>query len=428
MIECAKLNRYNTLALAVSGGKDSMCLLHYFIARRDSLPNFFVINFEHGIRGKDSVDDSSFVEQYCKCNGIRCDVVKLDCIAYCKNNGYTIEQGARLLRRGYYCDIVKSRQADRVITAHHKGDNAESVLMHIARGSGLKGICGIPYDDGVILRPMLDVSRAVIDNYCKDNAVPYREDNTNADMRYDRNYMRRIVLPALKERYNGIEDNLTLLSQRAMEADSYIRLQCVKADISGNVAILPFNAFAKEEILAKYSVIDALERLGNRVDISAAHINDIIALKDMSNGSDISLPYGYVAERTYDGVHIFRRTEKFEGEVPFALGEIKVGGYIVEVGKEYKPRSLKLDLKGVPENAVWRTRRNGDKFLPFGGGRRSLGDWFTDKKVPKYLRDNIPVLAIDSEVLTVPPYEICRKLAVDDNSVDIAYITLRRDI
>lgn len=424
MLNYAYLSRYTSLALAVSGGRDSMAMLHCFIAHSRQLPKFYVINFEHGIRGEESQADSDFVKKYCEAAGVRCETVSLDCVAFSKERGYTIEQGARIMRRSYYEDTVRRNKADRVLTAHHKGDNAESIMMHIARGSGLKGICGIPMDDGTVLRPMLDISREEIDKYCAINDVPYREDSSNSDESYDRNYMRNVIMPRLKQRYESLEDNLAALASRAREAEDFIRSRCVKADIIDSVARLKICALEGDKILAQYSVIDALERLDSRVDITARHIDDIISLKDKGNGARIDLPRGCCACKVYGEVHILKAPHVSYEEIPFRIGEHRWGDKILRVSDTSLRGALRIDADKLPAGAMWRIRRVGDTFLPYGGGRRSLGDWFTDKKVPSYLRDTLPVLACGSEVLAVARYEISRTLAVEDGSKRVLYISI----
>ncbi|MDE6550215.1 MAG: tRNA lysidine(34) synthetase TilS [Clostridia bacterium] len=427
MLDCACFSKYKTLAIAVSGGKDSMALLHYFIANSARLPKFYVINFEHGIRGEESKSDSEFVKCYCDDAGLECEIVSLDCMTYCKGGGYTLEQGARLLRRAYYEDTVRQSKADRVLTAHHKSDNAESILMHIARGSGLKGICGIPTDDGVVMRPLLNISREEIEQYCKVNNVPFREDKSNADTSYDRNYMRNVIIPKLKDRYGALEDNLIGMASRASDAEEFIRSRCIKADIVHGVAKLPLSALSSDKILAQYSVIDALERLGSRVDITAGHIEDIIALKDKKNGAKIDLPHGYCACKAYCELHIYRQINLSIKQSLFGIGEVEWGNAILRVSPDVLPSALRIDGEKVPQGAVWRTRRQGDTFLPFGGGRRTLGDWLTDKKVPLYRRDTLPLLALGNEILAVLPYEISRSLAVDDTSERILYLSMESE-
>ena len=124
-------------------------------------------------------------------------------------------------------------------------------------------------------------------------------------------------------------------------------------------------------------------------------------------------------------MHFYRETPVFGGELPFETGGASIGEYEVVVSKKKEHGALMINAAAVPKDAVWRTRRDGDIFLPFGGGRRSLGDWLTDKKVPKYLRAHIPVLASGREIYVVAGMEISQKLKVNEGGERL-YICVRR--
>ena len=387
------------MVLAVSGGRDSMCMLHFFIENAEKLPPFTVLNFEHGLRGEESSADSAFVSEYCKKRGVKCDVAELDCKTFCRQHGYGIEQGARILRRREFERIVKCGMADRVLTAHHADDNAESILMHIFRGSGLKGLCGIPRDDGVVYRPLIDTSSEEIAEYARQKGVPYREDSSNNDTGFSRNYVRKVLLPMIEERFPNAKAGISMLGRRAAQAYEYI---------------------------AEHSPqFEALGKIGGRVDVTSDHISAIFALAESENGSTVCLPSAYRACRAGDQVHFYRETPVFTGEVPFETGGAALGEYEVIVSKKSETGALRVNAAAVPKGAVWRTRRDGDFFLPFGGGRRSLGDWFTDKKVPKYLRAHVPVLADGKEIYAVAGMEISKKLKVEEGD-NCLYISVRR--
>lgn len=416
------------MVLAVSGGRDSMCLLHYFIAGADKLPPFSVLNFEHGLRGEESVGDSSFVKAYCEEFGVPCRVVELDCRGFCRLHGFGTEQGARILRRREFERIVKEGEADRVLTAHHADDNAESILMHIFRGSGLKGLCGIPRDDGVVYRPLVDMSAATIARYAQVNGVPFREDTSNKDTGFTRNYVREVMLPVIEKRFPNARKGINMLGERALQAYAYIASLSPQAELTEHgAAVLPLQAL--QGVTGETAVFEALGRIGGRVDVTSEHIAAIFALKESENGAIVCLPSGFRACKVGDTVHLYRETPPFNGEVPFAEGVAQIGMYEVRVWKEKRgaaENALVINSAAVPAGAVWRRRKEGDYFLPFGGGRRSLGDWFTDKKVPRYLRERLPVLACGDQIYAVAGLEISQKLKVNEGDRRL-YISLERE-
>ena len=402
-----------------------MCMLHFFIENAGRLPAFTVLNFEHGLRGEESSADSAFVAAYCKERGIACDIVELDCKTFCRQHGYGIEQGARILRRREFERIVKCGMADRVLTAHHADDNAESILMHIFRGSGLKGLCGIPRDDGVVYRPLIDVTAERIAEYAVKKGVEYREDATNNDTGFSRNYVRKVLLPMIESRFPNAKSGISMLGKRAFQAYEYIAKHSPQAKLEGQAAVLEIDCL--HGVTGETAVFEALGRIGGRVDVTSDHIAAIFALAESENGSTVYLPSAFRACRVGDEVHFYRETPVFTKELPFETGGAVLGEYEVTVSKKAEPGALRINAAAVPKNAVWRTRRDGDRFLPFGGGRRSLGDWFTDKKVPKYLRPHIPVLADGSDICVVAGMEISQNLKVKEGD-DCLYISVRRTL
>ena len=185
---------------AVSGGSDSMCLLHLLWTRREALGiEVCAAHFEHGLRGEEALCDAAFVEGWCRERGIPCRVEHADVRGYAEREGLGIEEAARTLRYAFLERTADELGCGRIATAHNADDNAETLLLNLIRGSGLKGLGGIPPERGRIVRPLLTVTREEIDAYLRENAVPHVEDASNADERYRRNLVRRRLMPRLRE-------------------------------------------------------------------------------------------------------------------------------------------------------------------------------------------------------------------------------------
>ena len=185
---------------AVSGGSDSVALLHLLWTRREALGiEVFAAHYEHGIRGAASWEDARFVADFCRARGIACTVEHGDVPAYAKAKGMGTEEAARVLRYAFLERTADALGCDFIATAHNADDNAETMLLNLARGSGLKGLCGIPPRRGRIVRPLLETTRAEIEDYLKENALPHREDLSNGDERYRRNLLRSRVTPVLRQ-------------------------------------------------------------------------------------------------------------------------------------------------------------------------------------------------------------------------------------
>ena len=169
------------------------------------------LHFEHGIRGEESLSDAAFVKEQCDINDIPCIIGHGDIPAYSADNKCSIETAARLMRY----DFLSSRGFVSVATAHHMDDNAETVLQHILRGTGIKGLTGIPKRNGCIVRPLLCVTRAEIEEYAASNGIPYITDSTNSDTKYSRNRVRSEVMPILRRVNPNAESAIIRLSENA---------------------------------------------------------------------------------------------------------------------------------------------------------------------------------------------------------------------
>jgi len=187
--------RDRKLLCAVSGGADSMCLLHLLLRSGFDVT---AAHLEHGIRGAEALRDAAFVERWCKEQGIPVVVEHADVPAFAAENGLGIEEAARKVRYDFLYRTADRIGAVRILTAHNLDDNAETLLFNLARGSGTAGLCGIPRESGMLLRPLLHVSRREIEEYLDENAVPHVEDSTNQSDDYTRNLIRHHVLPALR--------------------------------------------------------------------------------------------------------------------------------------------------------------------------------------------------------------------------------------
>ena len=415
------VKKFEKLALAVSGGKDSMAMLYTFLQSVDK-DRFFVLTVHHNLRGDEGKRDRDFVVDFCKKSDVECLVYEEDIPTFCADNKYTVEQGARIRRRQIFKELVDTRKAQRVVTAHHLSDNVESVLMHIFRGSGLKGLCGMSLDDGSLLRPMLDCSREGIDNYIAKYEIPYVEDSTNASVDYTRNRLRREIIPLIKSVYGGLDNNVARLSQRAEEIWQYLDNDCRNFSILDGEVLIPIDVFDRQDAIVAQTVINAVDSITTRVDLTSKHIDAIRALKDKQSGASVDLPFNLKAHRQSDCVALAFEEKKEYGGIIDGYGEYDLGDRVLTLSKEYK-QGLVCDLDKLKGCEI-RNRRQGDTFKRYKGGSKSLGDYFTDKKVPKRLRDNAVVIAKEGVVYLLPEYEISDIVKVDDSTRNKAYIVI----
>lgn len=415
--------KYKKIALAVSGGRDSMALLHSFIRQKDKL-NFFVITIHHNLRGDEGKRDRDFVKQYCFKNNIECVVFEEDINSFAKENKYTIEQAGRIKRREIFTRLIEEKKADAVALAHHKQDQIESVLMHIFRGCGLKGLCGMQEEQDGLIRPLLERSREEINKYIEDNNIPYVDDSSNEELCYNRNKIRNIVLKDIEDCYPNVGDNILRLSEIAKEAQDYINIHTPKVQLEDNNAFVFIEDIKSKDIVAKQCIINAVEKISTRVDFENCHLESIFQLIEKENGKKLSLPFNVEVFKEYDKL-VFTKTKVTNRvEDIFKIGITDINGTKIEVSFEDNG-GLRADYEQL-KDSVFRYREVGDKFKRFKGGTKSLGDYLTDIKIPQRERDNLIVIAKEHRILAVLPYEISDDIAVREKTKNIVYIKIQR--
>lgn len=407
------------VALALSGGRDSMALAYVFM---DAGVDFFCVHFEHGIRGETSRRDCRFVEDWCERNEKNLDIVYLDCPKYAEENGLTLEQGARELRYEYLDDLLKKGKCDYVALAHHASDQTETVFMRILRGTGISGLKGMSVINGGYVRPLLGVTRAQIDDYVRDRGIEHVEDETNADTSYTRNFL-RAELSRLRERFPSLDETVARLVRNATETDEFLLSLLPEIEVVGGEVRLPIKEM-NGDVLTKRRIKAICDTLGVRQDFEERHYPLVFDLAKAENGKMLCLPHGLTAHKDGEYVvfSIVKGDEPFE--IPFDGNSVdgiikceRVDGYIPEDG------ALFIDLDAIPDGAVLRRIESGDRIRKFGGGTKTLGDFLTDKKYPLRKRKELVVCADGRDVLFVLGVEISKTVAVTETSKRVLKIT-----
>ena len=395
------------IGLAVSGGVDSMVMADMML--KSGADVRLIINFEHGIRGLSSEKDSAFVAEYAEKHDIECRVVKLDVLKYAGENGLGTEEAARVLRYESFAEILDSGAVDVIATAHHLNDNAETVLMRLFRGTGIRGLKGISEREGFI-RPLADMTKEEILRYAAENSVPYRTDETNADTGYTRNYIRNKLIPLISARFPGFERRIQRLSESMRETDDLLdTLKTPSSKEEGGAVSLPLSAFEAHPAVVKKSVSDAMRALGVYQDVEKKHLDAISALKDAETGKRVALQFDTEAIRESDRI-VFAPAIKKTDEAEYGI-----------------ERGVCFDPCKIPADAVVRARKAGDRFRRCNGRDKSLGDYLTDRKYPLRLRDSLAVVASGSRVLMILGVEISDEVKTDPNTQTIYKVHIGED-
>ena len=418
------LKRGDIIGVGVSGGSDSIALLHFLAENAEEYDiEVVAIHVDHGIR-ENSYLDADFVKQRAKEMGVRFYKIRVDAPKIAKDKGVSIETAARDARYGVFASLIKKGVVDKIALAHHTKDQAETILMHLFRGSGVAGAKGMePIRDNIYIRPFLTTSKEQILEYLNENRLENVEDYTNADNTYNRNYVRNVLMPEIEKRWPNAVNAIASFGQAVTEDDEYINSQ-VHTDaimIDEKVVRIPTSYFLYQNAVVARIIFKAVKAIGITKDIEKKHIE---AIKELAltgqNGARIYLPFEAIAIREYDYLTIYNRhEEEYKLEQPFKCGEFEVEGFgkvIVRRVKDFTPRDnvLYLDYRLVPKTAVWRFREDGDMFTKFGGGTKKLKSYLIDKKIPLRLRNSLPVLAEGNEVYAIAGVEISDKVKVGD--------------
>ena len=416
-----------TVGVACSGGADSMALLHFLNSNKEKFDiDIVCVHVDHATREFDA-RDASFVASYCRENFIKFHKFRVDSLVLARQKGYSLEQAAREGRYGLFDSILKRHLVDKIALGHHLNDQAETILLNVLRGSGLKGASGMsPLRDKVYARPFLDVPKEVLVNYCYQNEVPFVEDETNADNKFSRNFLRNEIMPKLRKVWTNLDESLVNFGNICRADDEYITSQMnFDAVIYGDLIVkIPLNYFVYEPSLINRLLKRAFESMNVVANVESKHFDMVteLAIKG-ENGSRINLPERVTAYREYAYLTLTRRKvkERINEEYAWKLGQIKLGNFGKIKTQICKADDIGLgklivDAAKIPSEAVWRLRNEGDYITKFGGGTKKLKGFLVDKKVPARLRDMLPVLAVGSEVLAVASVDISNGLKVDETT------------
>ena len=421
--------------IGISGGSDSVTLLNVLLSfkKRYNL-SFFIAHLDHMLRGKESDEDVNFVKNLAQEIGLPCEVKSCNLTKIARKEHLTLEEAARKYRYKFYLETAKKFKTNKIALGHNADDQVETVLMRFLRGSGLEGLMGIPPVRGKIIRPLIECSRAEIEEYCKENKIRHRVDSSNKELVYFRNKIRLELLPLLSKGYNkNIKDIILRLRSIISEVSVYLNQEIellfkeVARRESPEMVIIDLKKFTSLPLALKRRIIrKSIEVVkGNLCSISFRHSNEILKLTEYQLGEkEIYLPDNLMAKKIYNKMMIYKKriskdqTEEISTSWEYDIlipgkTEIKSLGIKVEIiildsvniksslyftRKKSKGEFLEfIDYNKVKPPLKLRNRRSGDKFYPLKmGGLKKAKDFFIDNKIPKSHRDLIPIL-VDNE-------------------------------
>ena len=410
------------MAVAVSGGADSVCLLQVFFENADAYDiTLSAITCEHGIRGEESLRDLEFVKTFCKERSIPLFVFSADVPARAKVSQRGLEEEGRAFRYECFTKILNEGKADFVATAHHGGDLAETVLFRLARGTSLSGINAIK-ERGGIVRPFLGVSKEEISSYLEERSISFVTDETNDDEKYSRNAIRKKVLPALEEIVHGAGAHIADFARRAGEDDDYLQSLAERAIRRERDEI--FISVNLPRPLFMRAAVTAISELGGR-DYGERLLCEIEKLQSLQSGKRVCF-YGIESVKEGSEIVFFKPCERFTEELPFAEGVFEAGKFRMAVSQTEERGALYADFEKFPAGCVIRTRREGDRFTPFGGREKPLKKYLTDKKIPARVGAELPLVAKGNTVYAVFGVEISDHIKITQDTARRIYLAVER--
>ncbi|MGL4731969.1 MAG: tRNA lysidine(34) synthetase TilS [Clostridium sp.] len=443
----------DNVLVALSGGPDSMAMLHVLYSLKDALGINIVgaAHLNHLLRGEDAECDQQICEKFCKEINVPFYCRRIDIDSMAKENGVSHEMAGREARYNFFDELVKSKGYTKVAIAHNLNDQAETVLMRMMRGSGIEGLVGIkPVRDEVFIRPIIEVSRNIIEGYCDENKLNPAIDKTNFENVYSRNKVRLELIPYIEENFNqDIIKTLNRMSRVISEDNDFIEgfskkifeKYCYK---KGDRVIIYKDAFNEHKaVVSRVLRMAIMQVKGSLYNIESGHINDIIKLYNHNTGKTLMLPGNLRVDNVYKDIYVYIYEEKNKADKEFSLKlSINDSVYCEELSKTIKLTTISndgnfkikskdmikyFDFDKIKGDISVRYRKNGDKFSALGmKGSKKIKDIFMDLKIPREERDFIPLICFGDEIAWIVGFRVSEKFKIDRNTKKILQVSIER--
>ena len=466
-IRCYQLIKpVQKVLLAVSGGADSVCLLHILNQLKSELQiDLHVAHINHQLRGAEADTDANFVQALAGRFSLPFTLEKLDVLTYQSEHKLSLEEAAREVRYAFLAETAESIGAAGIAVGHNQNDQVETILLHIIRGSGTRGLRGLQPASNVrfagskqkIIRPLLLLSRAEIESYCEINDLQWRTDSSNTSLALLRNRVRLELLPLLKNYNSGIADSLLRFGRIAEDDLAFLENETDK--IWSQVAVIKEGSviFDKKELgclplaLKRQILRRAVECiLGNLKDIETRHIEVMLEALSLSSGRHLDLPQGMIfaiePDRYYLSLHpsaLVPFPEIIGEHVLRVPGKTDMPGWQIETSLDDQDScsfdaesretwlddgfTAHFDLDKTGKELIIRNRRRGDSFQPLGMTQlKKVARFMLDAQIPAGWRERIPLLCNPQQVLWLAGWRIDGRVKVTPQTQHILRVRLTK--
>ena len=416
------LNNGENIVVGLSGGADS-CALTHILTRLSGKMDLHItaVHINHGIRGEEAERDEKSAEEFCRRLNIEFIAYHCDIPSEAAKRGIGEEEAGRLVRYEKFYETAEKKNGAKTAVAHNMNDKAETLIMNLCRGAGMKGLAGIKPVGGSIIRPLIFCTRDEIEKYCDDNNIEYCTDSTNLQNEYTRNKIRNILLPWLSENINPAAGmNMANASELLREEEEYLESKAqeqykklLKDSGDGFVSLNADGLASEHSVIRRRVLRIALRSLRPDMrDFGRKHIENAEDILMGDTGRRISLPGGITVSKGYGLINILYDREK-QGAFCYDIEPGKK--YFIKETERYVLLSLneekniknavnictkKIDYDKIKDKIQLRTRQTGD-FISIKNGRKKIKDIFIDDKIPSDKRDSYPLLVCGKSVIIV---------------------------
>lgn len=442
----------DSIVVGLSGGPDSICLLHVLLGLRQAWGlKIYAAHLNHQFRGKDADEDALFVKEICREWDVEAFIQVFNVPAYAKEKGLSSEEAGREIRYRLFKEVADEVGSNKIAVAHNMNDNAETVLMNMFRGSGIEGLKGIEASRGEIIRPLINVRRDEIEAYCEEKALNPRIDKTNLEPIYGRNKIRLELIPYIENNFNAnIMSTLHRLSDIVTLENDFLNKEA--KNIFLEIAIIGANGIEYNinklrnihPSLMRRVIRIGIEKLtGSLRGIEYKNIEGVVDLLDKSTGAAVILPDNIKAYISYNKL-ILKFDTKIENDKYYLKLEndqdniAALPGFIVRlqtmdvsqiVDVKKDKHIVYIDKAKIKQELVLRNRLDGDIFSPIGlKGTKKLKEYFIDEKIPKEERDNIFLIADGREIVWVLGKRLSDKYKITGSTKEAIMINIMRGI
>ena len=418
-----------TYLLAVSGGVDSMVLAHMFLQNK---LQFSVAHCNFKLRGKDSDNDELMVRNFCEKHNIPFYCEHFETGKYAKEQGVSIQMAARDLRYNFFNKLLNDKKIDFLVTAHHAGDQAETILLNLIRGTGIEGLKGMLFLQNKTFRPLLNISKKHITSFAKEKNIVWREDASNASTKYKRNAVRLNIIPEIEKLNPSFTENISDFAKKMLDTQT-IYFNKIKEEKEVFFSEKDNRFYIDKSFSGKlksplqylfewikpfgFNYVQATEILSSINKVGKVFYSEKYMLNIDREFLILSTLENTVLNKQFFNLDELINTEEFNGEV---IEKKEITSFSNDTNHAY------FDYDKIQFPLTLRTWQKGDKFMPFGmKGMKKLSDFFVDVKIPVSEKNNIPVLINgNGDIMWVCGYRADERYKISDKTKKVLLLKL----